>query len=325
LIANDGDHTYNGRELFRGAIMNSGSSIPAQAIDSPTAQRIYNLLVSAAECESSNDTLSCLRETPYPQLLNATAAIPGFIGTDGVRLNFVPRPDIKDTFFPQTPEIPLQASELKVAPVPIISGTQDDEGTFFSLIMLNATSTSPFIHDLQGIFPAAPVGSLEHMAEFYSEDPSLGSPYGTGSENQLYRGFKRNAALIGDVAFQFQKRAFLHSIADKLPVWDYRSTYSKGAPFLGTFHGSDLALLRSGEPKAPYDAILQYYISFINFLDPNTISHFPESRTLLDWPMWNKDCQKMMHFTDNATMVSADIRNEDAFDYFVQVQSDFRL
>ncbi|KAH7025644.1 Alpha/Beta hydrolase protein [Microdochium trichocladiopsis] len=325
LIVNDADHTYNGRELFRGAIMNSGSSVPAQAIDSPTAQRIYNLLVSAAGCESSDDSLSCLREIPYPQLLNATAAIPGQLGTDGVRLNFVPRPDIEDTFFPYSPEIPLQASGPKVAPVPIISGTQDDEGTFFSLIMLNATNTSSTVHEMQGFFPTAPVESLEHIVERYSEDPSFGSPYDTGSDDQLYRGFKRNAAIVGDVVFQFQKRAFLHSIADKLPVWDYRSTYTKGAPFLGTFHGSDLGLLRSGEPKGSYDAILQYYISFVNFLDPNALSHDPSSRTLLNWPTWSRDRQEMMQFTDNTTVVSVDNRNEAAFDYFVQVQSEFLL
>jgi carboxylesterase type B len=38
----DGDHTYNGKPLFRAAIMNSGSIVPADPVDGTKGQAIYD-------------------------------------------------------------------------------------------------------------------------------------------------------------------------------------------------------------------------------------------------------------------------------------------
>lgn len=78
MIAYDGDNTYKGQPLFRGGIMNSGSVVPADPVDCPKAQDVYDTVsslfsllearlltssqvVAAAGCSSSSDTLGCLR------------------------------------------------------------------------------------------------------------------------------------------------------------------------------------------------------------------------------------------------------------------------
>lgn len=40
----DGDNTYKGKPLFRGGIMNSGSVIPAEPVDCPKGQEVYDLV-----------------------------------------------------------------------------------------------------------------------------------------------------------------------------------------------------------------------------------------------------------------------------------------
>lgn len=49
----DGDHTYKGKALFRGGIMNSGSIVPADPIDGPKGQDVYDTVVAAAGCSVS--------------------------------------------------------------------------------------------------------------------------------------------------------------------------------------------------------------------------------------------------------------------------------
>jgi carboxylesterase type B len=42
MVLYNGDHTYKGKPLFRGAMMNSGSAIPADPVDAPKPQAIYD-------------------------------------------------------------------------------------------------------------------------------------------------------------------------------------------------------------------------------------------------------------------------------------------
>lgn len=42
MLLYNGDHTYKGKPLFRGGIMNSGSIVPADPVDCPKGQLIYD-------------------------------------------------------------------------------------------------------------------------------------------------------------------------------------------------------------------------------------------------------------------------------------------
>jgi hypothetical protein len=62
LVANGGDP----EGLFRGAIMQSGAPLPVG--DVTLGQKHYDDLVLRASCLHAEDTLDCLRRTPYETL-----------------------------------------------------------------------------------------------------------------------------------------------------------------------------------------------------------------------------------------------------------------
>ena len=86
-MLNGGDNTYNGRPLFRGAIMDSGSVIPYARVDAPQAQRVYDSVVRSAGCEGSGDTLACLRALSYQDYLNAATSVPALFDYNGGQLS----------------------------------------------------------------------------------------------------------------------------------------------------------------------------------------------------------------------------------------------
>lgn len=112
--------------MFRAAIMNSGSIIPATDVSSPKPQAVYDKVVASSPCAGSADTLTCLRGLDYATFLRAVSSVPGIFSYRSVDLSYLPRPDPSDNFFPQSPEVPVQAGQY--AKVPVIIGDQEDEG-----------------------------------------------------------------------------------------------------------------------------------------------------------------------------------------------------
>lgn len=115
MLAYNGDNTFNGQPLFCGVIMNSGSIIPADPVDCPKAQNVYNNVVKAAGCSSSSETLECLRSVPYETMLNAANSVPGILGHEAVALAYLPRPD--GTFMAESPEILGESGKFAVCTI----------------------------------------------------------------------------------------------------------------------------------------------------------------------------------------------------------------
>ena len=65
MIANGG----NNEGLFRGAFMQSGSSLPVGGME--LGQKDYDKLVANAGCNGTHDTLDCLRKAPYDKIKQA--------------------------------------------------------------------------------------------------------------------------------------------------------------------------------------------------------------------------------------------------------------
>lgn len=86
MLLYGGDNTYKGKPLFHGAIMDSGSVIPAEPVDGVKAQAVYDEVVSVAGCSSSSDTLACLRGLPYETFLNAANSVPGIFSYNSLSL-----------------------------------------------------------------------------------------------------------------------------------------------------------------------------------------------------------------------------------------------
>ncbi|KAL6801449.1 Alpha/Beta hydrolase protein [Trichoderma sp. SZMC 28013] len=131
-----GNYSYHGKPLFRAAIMESGSIVPAEPANSTKAQIIYDKVVDSAGCSTSNDTLACLRSLDFNTFLLATESVPISSSYNSIALSYLPRPD--GTVLLDSPEI--LASKGQFAKVPLLLGDQEDEGTLFSVYQLNLTS-----------------------------------------------------------------------------------------------------------------------------------------------------------------------------------------
>jgi carboxylesterase type B len=290
MLLYDGDISYKGKPLFRGGIMNSGSIVPAQPVDSNKAQAIYNTVVKEAGCSGSSDTLTCLRTTPYNKLLQACNSVPGILGYSTVNLSYLPRPDGKAiTASPE--ELVTQG---KYAKVPFIVGDQEDEGTLFGLFTPNLTTTAEVSEYLSTVFfDEATTAQVNGLVDTYQTITEDGSPFRTGLLNNFYPQFKRVSAVLGDVTFTISRRLFLESasaVNPGVPSWSYLSTYDYGTPILGTFHASDLLQVFYGVlPNNAARSIRGYYYSFVYNLDPN------EGNDLAEWPQWSKS-KKLMNF-----------------------------
>lgn len=237
MLAYNGDNTFNGQALFRGAIMNSGSIIPADPVDCPKAQNVYDNVVSAAGCSSSSDTLECLRSAPYETFLNASNSVPGLLSYQSVSLAYLPRPD--GTFLTESPDVLAENGQF--ASVPFIIGDQEDEGTLFALFQSNITSNAELLDYFSFYyFNDATTAQIENLTSFYNINTD-GSPFRTGDLNNWYPMYKILAAIFGDLTFTLTRRAFLEAnsvLHPDVPSWSYLSSYDYGTPILGNMFES---------------------------------------------------------------------------------------
>lgn len=327
-IINGGDHAYNGRPLFRAAIMNSGTIVPANDVTTPKAQNIYNSVVENAGCSDASDTLVCLREADYQTFLNAVTAVPGIFSYRSLDLSYLPRPDPNDNFFPQSPEAAIQAGAF--AKVPLIAGDQEDEGTLFSLVQSNITTNAQLISYLSSYFPASPnsASDITTLAALYPNQPLLGqpagSPFNTGALNNIYPQYKRLAALLGDVTFTLTRRVYLQYISSQVKCWSYLSSYLYGTPVLGTFHGKDIIASYGllGDNNIATTSIQSYYINFVNFLDPNGEG---VSAPLVQWPQWTGAARRLLNFRALRNTIINDDFRKPASDFLAERGSALRI
>lgn len=315
MVLHRGNNTYKDKKLFRGTIMNSGSIIPAHAVDSPKAQAVYDKVVQTAGCHEASNTLECLRELDYTKFLQAGNSVPGIVSYHSVALSYLPRPD--GTVLPDTPDKLVTNGEY--AAVPMIVGSQEDEGTMFSLFQPNLTTTDDVVEYLSDLFfHDMSTQEIEGLVETYPEDASEGSPFRTGILNELYPGFKRVAALLGDLVFTLTRRVFLEVAADAnpdVPSWSYLFSRNYGTPVLGTFHGSELGAIFDGTSESMH----AYYVNFVNNLDPNE-----GEAGLLEWPRW-RDGRELMWFVKDGTEILDDDFRGASFEYIKEHVDTLRI
>ncbi|KAJ4261638.1 hypothetical protein NW762_007073 [Fusarium torreyae] len=311
MVLYGGDVDYKGKPLFRGAIMNSGSVAPAEAVDSDKGQAIYDAVVEEGGCSSASDTLECLRDLPYDKFLDAANSVPGLLSYNSLALSYLPRPDGK--VLPDSPEALIAAGRYHA--VPMINGNQEDEGTLFALFQPNLTTTAKFVDYLQKLyFNQATKEQITSLVNTYPATLSTGSPYRTALLNEVFPGFKRRAAVFGDLVFSLTRRLFLTSAAKQnpdVPAWSYLASYNYGTPILGTFHGSDLLQVFFGIwPNNAARSIRTYYFNFVHNLDPNKgVTKYA------NWPEW-KDSKKLMWFeTANKNSLLDDDFRQDSYEW----------
>nr|AIN94968.1 lipase [Dipodascus fermentans] len=305
LIRYGGDRTYNSKTLFHSSILQSEGPLPLHDSSSVGPLISYRRFAQYVGCETSasaNDTLECLRSKSSSVLHDAQNSydLKDHFGLLPQLLGSGPRPDsniIRDAAY----EL-LRSG--RYAKVPYITGNQEDKGTAFAPVALNATTTPHVNKWLQHIFYDASGASIDLVLSLYPQTLSVGSPFRTGILNELTPQCKRVRAYLSDMRFQSPERVML-SATKQVNRWTYLSTHLHNlAPFLGTFHGNSL-IFSFNVNLGPANSYLRYFISLANHHDFNV------GTNLLQWDLYTDHGKEMLehHMTDNA-MNTLDYRHE---------------
>ncbi|KAL7912957.1 Alpha/Beta hydrolase protein [Trichoderma velutinum] len=311
LVMYDGNITYKGSPLFRAAIMNSGSVTPVDPVDSDKAQAVYNHVIKKAECEV-DDSLACLRGLSNEEFAAAANSVPGLLSYESLALSYLPRPD--GEALTASPHVLVR--DRKFPAVPMIFGTQEDEGTLFSFFQGNMGSTDIITDYLDGLyFPNANRDLIKSFVETYSEQLEDGSPYRTGTYAGLFPfpGKKRIASILGDIVFTLIRRWTLETIAKVSPetsLWSSLASYGYILDPLGTKHGSDTdVFFARNDSYFPSISGRTYYINFVYNGDPN------EGLDVnVTWPKWTEDKQLLWYNLFSNTLLPDDFRST-SFDF----------
>ncbi|RDB16007.1 Lipase 1 [Hypsizygus marmoreus] len=274
-----GYHMLNvNTKLFRGAILQSGTTTSVPAIAPEKYQGNYNALVAAIGCNTSPDTFECLRTTDRDVLINATNAMFGQPTLYGSRPWGV---SIDGEIIPGSPSV--LTAQGKIANIPFITGNVRDEGTIFVKPQaINTTSDlltfleKDYLNRNATLFQDAT--NILILQLLYPNIPSLGSPFGTGQTTFFGPQFKRAAAIYGDIHFQWARRNFLTIATRKgIKSWSYlfNQLTPGNAPWQGVFHTGEIPYVfmkfspSDGDLYALSRQMLAYWVSFAHNLDPN--------------------------------------------------------
>ncbi|KAK0194672.1 Alpha/Beta hydrolase protein [Armillaria mellea] len=285
--------------LARAAIFESG------CVSSPVT---YN----ASTRESSWQNF--VAGTPGCERRITSAIYQGFVEAYALAIEGFPFDPALDGPSGLLPDLPSRLwAKGEFATLPFISGTNLDEAyTDEDIKDYMATTYSPFP-------PTISDAILERFLELYPDDPSLGSPYGTGNETfGLPSGYKRVAAMGGDVTFDAQRRTWTQAAVQAgVKAYGYQFTQNSSLYLSewGVPHGSEIpfvygTLNSSAEPESSIvlgEMMVDYWVSFATSLDPN--DGLGLSRPF--WPQYTTENEVLLQLHgDNTTVIPDDYRKE---------------
>ncbi|KAK6379059.1 hypothetical protein LTS17_006763 [Exophiala oligosperma] len=305
---------YGGRDdkIFRAGIMESGGPIPfAPNVNASAWDKYYNNITKATNCSSASDTLACLRKVPIQKLSNVlnssvTATVPGWGGViDG---DFIKG------------SIAQQLLDGKFVKVPILQGTNFDEGTSFGGKGIN--TTQQFLDYVMSTGPN--VTTTQTLAALYPDIPGIGIPATldgrpTGPWAMLGKQYKRASAYGGDLSMQAPRRfASMCWASQNVSGYSYHfNVVPNGVPpQIGATHFQEVAFVFdntagqgynnsvavdpfANKPQS-YDRLAnimtRMWSSFITDLDPNM-----NNATDVHWPSYNLTTPQNIVFDTNDT------------------------
>ncbi|KAG4437930.1 hypothetical protein IFR05_006600 [Cadophora sp. M221] len=255
---------YGGRDdnLFHAAAAESQSF--GNQLTITESQYQYDALVKQVGCNTSPDTLQCLRSIPIKTLASNNPDIPYPAGP-GWNPTFMWSPTIEGNFITDyTYNLFAQGKFVKV---PSIFGDSSNEGTIFTPAKLNSTLD---VHNFLGDnFPNLTEAQLAQIDVLY---PKAEQYPGKG----MY--WKTGANVYGEMRYNCPGIYVSSAIVERgMPSsWNYRwdvLSPSNAASGLGVTHAVTTASIW-GTSTAPDSAltptIQAYWTSFIRSKDPNT-------------------------------------------------------
>ncbi|KAK5132640.1 hypothetical protein LTR08_008762 [Meristemomyces frigidus] len=313
---------YNGRDdgLFRGGIMESGNPVLYSSFrDVEQYQPIYDGIVANASCQNATDTLDCLRQVPF-------ATLNAMFNTSTLESAFSD-PIVDGDIVARWGSI--QLAEGDFAKVPILSGTNTDEGLSFGpqgvqnesdfAAYITSNTTQAFIAEsfVPGILEAYPNVCSDWIPPPAELPCNFTYPLPTGGA--MYR---RSSAYFGDVVMTANRRGAVETwAANGVPAYSYRfNTRPAGLPYTaGVPHFQEVAFVFDNVNGLGYNAahgsvnpfanesslytdlarhMSSSWASFIADLDPNYVQGRKAGTP--DWPVYSDGAQNIV-FDGNVT------------------------
>ncbi|KAF8529673.1 alpha/beta-hydrolase [Hysterangium stoloniferum] len=282
--------------LFRAAIADSSAgpfhSAPLAAqYDDPGTP--YSRLVNLLGCPSGRESLECLRQAPYENLLNST----NFLLTTTLNYQlWYPAVGPPGSFVTERASAKIASGEFRH--IPMIMGTNLNDGTIFSqsvfgLSAMNATvEQDRFDQFIAANFPnelSLSTDVLDELHKLYpANDSSLGGRFNT--RDSLY---DRCSAWFTDQMYLAPRRYFFDKAVSLQPLFGYLfdAFYPGGKQDLGVYHGSELRLIFGGAPASEdslSNSFTDAYINFVTDLYPGSF-----------WPQYTSENKQLVRWAKN--------------------------
>ncbi|KAL5634742.1 hypothetical protein ACGC1H_002695 [Rhizoctonia solani] len=321
---------YRGGEIgnaFRAAIMQSGapSSFKPSLQDSSARQQAYDEIASQTGCSKAPDSFECLRTVDVSKLQAAhvgTYKLPqDAIAFANFPTAYGPVTISGDDFLPSSTTSIIQSG--KYANIPVISGSNLDEGTWFVAATDSFLDLVEFLNtDQPGLAIGLSPSISSPMCDLYPNVSTAGSPYNTGNETfGRSDDYKWAASIVGDYLFTAPRRQFIQEAASRgQKVWSYMFSQptAGAAPEYGISHTAEIPYVFSGLPSNTTqdsndvsDKMMQYWINFATTLDPR-----PERSNLPAWPAYGTLKNMLQLRADNYSII-LDTFRESATQYIV--------
>ncbi|KAF9477645.1 extracellular triacylglycerol lipase precursor [Pholiota conissans] len=280
-------------------------------------QNFVSGVPSCASLATSGHTFDCLRKANSTEMFTGVVTA---ISDAPEEFGFDPTIDGPGGLFPDIASRLLKKGHF--ARLPFIAGTNLDEGTLFTPTTGNFTSDDIRETIIANFSPPLVAESVltstaDKILELYPDIPALGSPFNTGNETfGLPSGFKRQAAIMGDINFHGQRRSWIQTAASAgVKTFGYLFTQPQlfNAPSLGVSHGSEVFFVYGAPPDTSAPALLlsslmiDYWVSFATSLDPNDGHGLPRP----EWPQYTTSNEVLLQLNGlNTTVIPDDFRKE---------------
>ncbi|KAK6353586.1 hypothetical protein TWF696_005549 [Orbilia brochopaga] len=323
-------HSYDGRNdgLYQAAIMESGGPV-GTPLDPLTYYAGYFLrLLDAMGCTGAKDAIGCLRGVSFDRWQSATV--------DWSIWN----PLIDGDMWTDYPGV--TAAQGKFVKVPVLIGTNSDEGCSFATSGLN-DETALWQSLLNYRHYAIRPSMAKELLKLYPDDPAHEPPYYLNPNPVVFpeKGlvWRRAAAISGDMVMVAGRRRVAEQYTNHgVKVFSYRFDaleYGQN-PKYGVNHFQNVVYsfqnisgLLGPMPQYAKDKVLsenigRAYISFAYDHDPNTSRG--RGSTLPYWPQYNLHRpQNMVLNASHGSWVEDDTYRKRGIDYLNEVASDLQV